>query len=391
MPFGGGDSEVIQKSEPWDEIKPYLLDAADLTQDYVYSWPREEYYSGDMVADIHPTLTAGLDLQKARAEMGSAAMSSAETGISAAGQGGWLGYSPTQQLLGNLAGGPTYAPTFGGWENLVNTGGNIYDTADAWMRQTAGGEMLNGNPYLDQMYDTAANRITRQYQTATAPSIDAAASGTGRYGSGAHARMAETSREDLADSLGGLASDIYGSAYQQERGLQEAAKSQLVGALSQDVQTRLSALQGGEQGYNAAAQRQIEAAKAMDQGYGHDLDTMARAWAAAPGVADWRYKDAAALAEVGTAYQNQAQREIDAAVNKHNWVQSRPLQRLGAYTSLLNGNPASSFIQTSQSVPGASPIGGILGGGMMGYGLGSGSGLGALMGAGMGLANAYGW
>src|SRR4029450_6976067 len=51
------------------------------------------------------------------------------------------------------------------------------------LQQQSSGYYLNSNPYLDQMYNTAAGALSRQYQTATAPRRASSFEGAGWYGS----------------------------------------------------------------------------------------------------------------------------------------------------------------------------------------------------------------
>lgn len=74
--------------------------------------------------------------------------------------------------------------------------------ASGVMQDTMRGDYMDGNPYLDKMYGRAAEGVS--------DGVTSMFSGAGRYGSGAH-------QEVMGDSLAGLASDMYGNAYQTER------------------------------------------------------------------------------------------------------------------------------------------------------------------------------
>ena len=89
--------------------------------------------------------------------------------------------------------------------------------------QTLSGDFLNSNPYLDQMYNQAADNVSRQYLEAVAPSIGAGADSRGRFGSGLYQNMMANSQRELGDSLGRLATDVYGQNYATERGRQDSA------------------------------------------------------------------------------------------------------------------------------------------------------------------------
>lgn len=113
------------------------------------------------------------------------------------------------------------------------------------LQQQSSGYYLNSNPYLDQMYNTAAGALTRQYQTATAPRTASSFEGAGRYGSPSAQNAVSQNEQNLGSSLGGLAGNIYGQNYAQERGLQNQATTAL-------GQLGLNAQQQMMQGYGAA-------------------------------------------------------------------------------------------------------------------------------------------
>lgn len=84
--------------------------------------------------------------------------------------------------------------------------------------RTVGGEYLNANPYLDDMYNRAARAVTDQYQFATKPGLDAAAIRAGAFGDNSgYQQFDAMQRYNLGENLGNLATDIYGGNYQLER------------------------------------------------------------------------------------------------------------------------------------------------------------------------------
>jgi hypothetical protein len=80
-----------------------------------------------------------------------------------------------------------------------------------YMMDVLEGDYLNSNPYLDAMYDKAAGK--------TSAGVNAMFSKSGRYGSGAHQGV-------MGETLGNLATDIYGQNYARERGYQQNAALQ---------------------------------------------------------------------------------------------------------------------------------------------------------------------
>ena len=108
-------------------------------------------------------------------------------------------------------------------ENTAMAGSPNIGVGQNLLGQTLSGDFLNSNPYLDQMYNQAADSVTRNYREAVAPGIGANAEAQGRYGSGLYQNMMANSQRELGDSLGRLGTNIYGQNYATERGRQDAA------------------------------------------------------------------------------------------------------------------------------------------------------------------------
>lgn len=77
-----------------------------------------------------------------------------------------------------------------------------------YLSDVIGGDYLNNNPYLDAMFNRAAGQVGSR--------VNSQFTSAGRYGSGAHQGV-------LGESLGNLATDIYGGNYARERANQQAA------------------------------------------------------------------------------------------------------------------------------------------------------------------------
>lgn len=131
------------------------------------------------------------------------------------------------------------------------------------LASTSQGGYLGSNPYLDDVYNVASNRMTESFNEATMPSIAAQFGGAGRTGSEAHASAAGRASAELAEGLQGLAGDIYAPAYEAERNRMIQAASSLgqlgLGAGAQSLQAQELA---------SAAERANQAADLQAQGYG---------------------------------------------------------------------------------------------------------------------------
>lgn len=231
----------------------------------------------------------------------------------------FAGFSPqTEQALGSI-------------EQRATAGSPLQAAGNEAMRQTASGEMLNANPYLDAQYDRAARGVTRNYREAVAPGIAARMSNAGRTGSNAAATAFDQSQDNLGRTLGEMGTDIYGRNYADERG------------------------------------RQMQAS------------------ALAPGMAQADYQDAQALAGVGGAREDLTQAGITEDINRFNFAQNEPWDRLGRYSAFVQGGNYGG--ETTQPVfrnRASSALGGALGGAQIGSQFGGAGGYGGAIGAGVG-------
>lgn len=124
---------------------------------------------------------------------------------------GMIDRQATQGVPGQYEAGQQFANTLAG--GYMNT-------------PTIQGSMLNANPYLDQMYNRAANQLQNQYSMSTAPQERARQVANRSIGNAGAGQYEDFQRFQLGENLGNLATDIYGGNYAQERGRQEAAYDQ---------------------------------------------------------------------------------------------------------------------------------------------------------------------
>lgn len=141
-----------------------------------------------------------------------------------------------------------------------------------------------------------------------APSINATFGGGNRTGSNAHTQA-------FAQTASDLATDIYGGNYANERN------------------------------------KQLQAA------------------ALGPAFAANDYTDIAQLGGVGAMVEGQAGRQLQDQMNRFNYYQNFPEQKLNQYTATLSGLPGANFGTTTQEGIGGNPLTGAIGGGIAGYGL----------------------
>lgn len=346
---GGGGSKdsgsTTQKTEPWDQQKPYLQSAfqqaagmyspggmtlADGTAINGTTPPPNtmlapDYYSGQTVAPMAGETSTALDLQAQRALNGSPATRAAQNQLGQTMDGNYLYSNPVNVFAGGMASGR--------------------DTGLL-------GRFANGdeqNQYLDSTYDQAAGKVRA--------SMDGGFSKAGRYGSGAHEAA-------TGDALNNLATQVYGGAYEQ------------------DQNRKLQAASGADQ-------NRLAAAGMLGEAYAGERGNQTKGMMFAPSLAAADYQDIAALSEVGAAREAYGQDQINADIDKYNYTASQPISALQNYLSLIQGQYGGTAVTKSKAASG-NRLGGTLGGAasgaaigsqiMPGYGTGIGAGIGGLMG-----------
>lgn len=194
------------------------------------------------------------------------------------------------------------------------SGSPVVNAAQQQTLNTINGDYLNPstNPYLQQTFDQAANRVTDAFSRGTAAQTDARFARAGAFGGSAWNEAQQANQRALGDSLAGMAANIFGNNYAQERSRQQQA-SQF-----------------------------------------------------APNLAAQDYRDAEALLNVGGMQQGLGQQYLTDDYSRFQQAQQYPYQQFQTFGQIFN--PALGG-QSTQTMPGVSPLAGALGGAMGGLGI----------------------
>ena len=181
----------------------------------------------------------------------------------------------------------------------------------------AGDYLMGGNPAYQGMVDRSVAPLTQQYQDVVRPGIMSAFTGAGRSGSNiARAGAENTAANDYMRQVGDIGSALSYANYNDERNR--------MGAMTQ----------------------------------------------LAPELAQQDYFDIGQLANVGSQREAMSTAQLQDQINRFNFAQGEPTNRLGQYMGLVKGGYGGSST-SSQQVPtgaGSNPLLGALGGGLMGIG-----------------------
>ena len=373
--MGGSSSQKsTTKSVPWSGQQPYLEDLFSQGQQLYQGGP-QQYFPGETVAPFSPQTMMGMDLMTQRALMGSPQQTA--FGNYLTGQLGQQNIDPNalygygQQAMGGIAPGQQMMmqggadPLAGGVPNLSGglgeaqpLSGSLPQLTAGQLGTTAAGEYLGSNPYLDQMFDTAAGRAGERFNEQIMPGIASQFGAAGRTGGGIHQEIAGNAARQFGRDLQGMAADIYAPAYESERNRMIQAAT---GGGQYDLGSRGLGVQAG-QGLGMLG---MQGLGQMGDLYGNIAQNQFRAGSLVPSYTDMQYGDIQRLMGVGGMIEDQAQRQMGAAQDRWNFGQGAPWQNLQNYANIVYGLPGGYGTQTTKG-PSGSRAQGALGGAMAG-------------------------
>lgn len=484
--MAGGNSQT-SSTTPWSGVQPYMRDVLGQAQGFFQRGTGQEFFPGDVVADLTPQQLQAFDMIGQRAVGGSpqeagfgnyltstfgmpnvnpmdiaslqfGAAGGITPGMQMLGQGGYNPYTSIgADMLQGFGGAPGFADygsqvsgMLGGGPGLNDFGSQISGMLGAspgfadygaqvsnmlggvgqdQLQATARGDFLNGNPYLDSLYDNAARRVTDTFNEATMPAINSTFGAAGRSGSGIMGGVTAQAMDDLGENLSGLAADIYAPAYEAERARQLQASGQLANQGLGAASLAGNLFQGGQQldmnaanlagrlfdssqqrGLGAAGlagslfeggqQRGLSAAQGLGQlglgagglgleagrsmadlglagtgqlgGLFNDIGMQQfRAGSLVPSFSGLEYGNLDMLNNVGQQLQNQQQNEIAGDMQRFNFEQMAPWEALNRYSNVVYGLPGGFGSTTQRQNNGlGSVLSGAGGGAMTGFSLG---------------------
>ena len=179
-------------------------------------------------------------------------------------------------------------------EAKARAGNPLLPAAESQALSTISGDRLSaGNPYFSAMMSNAAAPVVREFNDAMG-NISSKSAMSGRYGSGAKARMESDASRNLAESLAAKSAELAYSNYGAERARQDAAIA--------------------------------NAGNLVGQGY----------------------SDINQLAKVGQTNEQYAKDKLNADIARFEFNQNKPYSKLESYLSAAYGAPAP-INQTSTS------------------------------------------
>jgi hypothetical protein len=224
--------------------------------------------------------------------------------------------------------------------------------------------------------------VTRNYQTSVAPSLDAAASAAGRYGSGTQAGLTSTAQQNLGRSLSDLSGNLYGQQYARERQAQDAAAqnygqlynaglnlgltgaqqaANIQGAAGNQYWQGQTAAQNAANQYGATS---LAGTAGLSSGFNQGNQNSLDALRMYPGLAQAAYSGPQATIQAGTGltaqdqqYRQFQQQQIQDQMARYYGVQQAPWQGLEQFMHTIGQPQQGSSTQTTPYF--SNPVAGI--------------------------------
>lgn len=361
-------NEADAKASQIDKsIQPFLTEGLKQAQE-IFLRQRPSFFPGQTYVDPSQASQQALAMQEQIARSPSPTLQAAQ-GAFLQGLTQTSEASPLLRNIYNQAGYQQGADVYG-----QAAYGGMQNVAGRQLQDIASGSMLNSNPYQQQMMQAVTRPLTQQYGEQVLPGIASLYSKSGRLGSGSMERALGTATEQYGRALGDVTSNIAGSQYQAERGLQQQALGQLAGVSAQDIQTRLAGATGLQAAQQASLSGQLQAAQGIGATQSTDLARQLQASLAAPQIYAQQYIPAQQLAQVGAQQEAIASQPLQEAMTRYAYEQRLPYEQLSGYLSSVYGSPLGSYGTPAQQLPQTNrtigALGGALAGGLGGYALG---------------------
>lgn len=334
---------TTQTSEPWSEQKPYLEGGFDLTNQWMQGG-QPNYYPGSTFVDFGPTTMAGLQGMQDRAG-GSWLEQAGMAGLGGTMQGGNLFSNPAWMLGGDFASGANLYndPRFALGGNQAGGGEIGYNPLYGYMGNVAAGGEVGSNPFLDATYARAAEGLTDQYRLGTLPTSLSQFSGGGRsleHGApDALQQIAGIQAGQFGDALGGLATDIYGGAYENDQRRRMDAAFGIGGTFSNEQQMRDAMIGQFGGAYRGGVGDQTGMISGLGNIFQGERGLQDQAFYGAPELSqNIDYNNLDRLMGTGGMIDAKSMEMLTDDINRFNFGENIDLERLNAYMGLIGGN-----------------------------------------------------
>ena len=348
MSSGGGDQTTTSRTEPYAPAEPYLQDILGEAQNIYRSDVGRQYFPGSTVVPFADQTQEALNLQQAAA-------------LEQAGPSAMLGQAAN--TFGQFAGSPMSAYT-----GRMGTG--FGSSMPGMTSQGLGSSYGQLTPQADYL-----SGIREGITSDVMGSVQSQFGGMGRTGTSPQAQQAVA--RGVTQAYAPIASQLAS----QERGReQQALESQFgrqFGGGQSDLQRQQAALESQFGRQYGASQADIARQQAgMESAFGRQLGAAGQLPGLQQGIDMRRQQAIGQLGGVGSAYENLAQRQLQDQIQRFQFGQQAPMNRLQQYAGLIS-TIAGGYPTAINTAPGQQPsaLGGAFGGAVAGSAIPGGFGI----------------
>lgn len=369
-PSGGTTS--TSTGAPWSEQQPYLTDIFGHAKG-LYNDSTPQYFPDNTYQTPSSAQQNALTQIESLAQNGSGVVTPSVNFT----KDMLSGYYANRDVAPGLLQGFATTSNIGGVPQLAALSKQSFGTtnpADATLKSYAAGDYLRaGNPNTQALTDQVLSQVVPGIQS--------------QFISGGMLNSPEAARATAAGATSALAPLLFQN-YQTQQQNQLGAANQLgQNYLSgSGLQSQIAAGLAGVGLQRTGLQQQ--AAQNLQGAFGQNIQQQLGALALAPTAQQMQYADPSQLYSAGATEQSLGQNSINDAVQRWNFSQSQPYQKLAQYlgavtgnyggtTNLTQPNTGAGFNMLGGALGGAQLAGSIFGGGEAASGIGA--GLGGLM------------
>lgn len=305
--------ENTQTQDPWAPAQPFILDTMQNAKNLFNSDAGTQYFPGSTSTPMSWDTSYALDAMRNRAIGGSPLNNAAQDQMLNTINGDYFNPS-NQHYQSAMTGG------------LDNNSGSLYQPFTQANTSPAAGYFSSlarsDNPHLDQTFANASKNIS--------DAVNSNFAKAGRYGSGAH-------QGKLTGDLGTFANDLYGGAYQADQNRRLNAANSMQQSYDTDMARRISTIGNMSNIQNQNLDRRFNAANGLNQNFQAERDRQMRATQGAGQMAANDYADYDRLMQVGGVNQAQATQDLQAEIDRFNFFENMPYNKLSQYANLAFG------------------------------------------------------
>lgn len=373
---GGGGTNTVTRTELDPTMRPYVEYGLEQAKQLYQQPALPSFYPGATYVGPSQTTQQAMNLAQQRASMGSPLVRGAQQTVGTL----QTAVNPALGGFADVYNRAMYDPSAGVYQQMAQ--GGMVNPAMAGTQQTAAGAYLGGNPFFQGAFAPAARQAEMAFGDAM-QRIASQSSQAGRYGSNAMGQLQDRASGQFAQALSDVAGQLAYQNYGAERGMQEAAMGRLGALGQQDVANIMAGAGALSQGYQQGLGTQLQAAGGLGSTAASDYARQLQAAQTSPALAQQDYADIQQLLGLGQMQEGYQEMALADAMNRFNFAQMQPYQKLQSYLSAAYGAPMG--MQQSQPIF-RNQLGGGLSGAASGAALGSmimpglGTGVGAALG-----------